>query len=61
MRKKVIFLLVGIFAITLLSVIGIKSFNNENIKQKEVPNEEKINKKENKEKTDIITNESNQE
>lgn len=62
MRKKVIFLLVGIVAISLLSVIGIKSFNKEKIKQEEVPKiEEKVNKKENEEKTDIITNESNQE
>lgn len=62
MRKKVIFLLVSIFAISLLSVIGIKSFNKENIEHEEVPkNEEKVNKKENKEKTDIITNEFNQE
>ena len=62
MRKKVIFLLVGIVAISLLSVIGIKSFNKENIKQEKVPKiEEKVNKEENKEKTDIITNESNQE
>ena len=62
MRKKVIFLVVGIVAISLLSVIGIKSFNKENIKHEEVPkNEEKVNKKDNEEKTDIITNESNQE
>lgn len=62
MRKKVIFLLVGIFAISFLSVIGIKSFNKESIKHEEIPKiEEKINKKENEEKTDIITNESNQE
>ena len=37
MRKKVIFLLVGIFVISLLSVIGIKSFSKKDIKKEDVP------------------------
>lgn len=62
MRKKVIFLLVGIFVISLLSVIGIKSFSKKDIKKEDVPKiEEKINNKEYEEKLDITTNESNQE
>lgn len=62
MRKKVILLLVGIFAISLLSIIGIKSFSKTDIKQKDVSKiEEKVNNKEKEEKNDTSTNESNQE
>lgn len=62
MRKKVILLLVGIFAISLLSIIGIKSFSKTDIKQKDVSKiEEKVNNKEKEEKNDTSINESNQE
>ena len=62
MRKKVVIILVSIFAFSLLSVIGIKCFHKEDIKQDSLSNiEEKSSKKnDNEEKSDIITDKSNQ-
>ena len=62
MRKKVVIILVSIFAFSLLSAIGIKCFHKEDIKQDSLSNiEEKSSKKnDNEEKSDIITDKSNQ-
>lgn len=62
MKKKIIFILLAFSIISILSIVGIKSFNTKNVKQNEIPithEEKEITT--NNEKKDIINNESNQE
>ncbi len=63
MKKKIIFILLAFFVVLSISIIGIKSFNTKKVKQNDISiiQEEKENKNDNKEKTDDISNESNQE